>query len=249
MELAESTLLFLIIAAFVAGFIDSIAGGGGLIAIPALLIAGLPPLSALGTGKLQALFGSGMAAIAYARGGHVNLRKLAPLAVVAFAGSVCGALLATILPTAFLAAIMPVALILIALYFAIKPDPGEVQQAARVPFAFFAGFMVPLIGFYDGVFGPGAGSFYMLAYVALAGYGLLKATAHTKLLNFASNVGGFLVFAAGGTVLWSVGLMMGAAQIAGATFGARLAMKSGSLIIKPLLVITCLTMAARLLFT
>ncbi|MEN0088585.1 MAG: TSUP family transporter [Pseudomonadota bacterium] len=247
MELAETTIALLVIAAFVAGFIDSIAGGGGLIAIPALLIAGLPPLTALGTGKLQALFGAGMAAIAYARGGHVNLWKLAPLAVVAFAGSVCGALLATILPTDFLAAVMPIALIAIALYFAIKPDPGEIQRKAAMPFVFFAGAIVPLIGFYDGVFGPGAGSFYMLAYVALAGYGLLKATAHTKLLNFASNVGGFLVFAAGGTVLWGVGLMMGAAQIAGAMLGAKLAMKNGSRIIKPLLVVTCLAMAARLL--
>ncbi|MEM1364518.1 MAG: TSUP family transporter [Pseudomonadota bacterium] len=247
MELAESTIALLILAAFVAGFIDSIAGGGGLIAIPALLIAGLPPLTALGTGKLQALFGAGVAAIAYARGGHVNLWKLAPLAMIAFAGSVCGALLATTLPTDFLAAVMPIALIAIALYFGIKPDPGELQRTARIPFAFFAGMVAPLIGFYDGVFGPGAGSFYMLAYVALAGYGLLKATAHTKLLNFASNVGGFLVFAAGGTLLWSVGLMMGAAQIAGAMLGAKLAMKNGSRVIKPLLVFTCLAMAGRLL--
>ncbi|MEO0637502.1 MAG: TSUP family transporter [Pseudomonadota bacterium] len=249
MELAETTILLLVIAAFVAGFIDSIAGGGGLIAIPALLVAGLPPLAALGTGKLQALFGAGMAAIAYARGGHVDLWKLAPLALVAFAGSVCGALLATILPTRLLAQVMPIALITIALYFAVKPDPGELERSARIPFIFFASAVVPVIGFYDGVFGPGAGSFYMLAYVALAGYGLLKATAHTKLLNFASNVGGFVIFAAGGSVLWGLGLMMGAAQIAGATLGARLAMKNGSKLIKPLLVITCLAMAGRLLLT
>lgn len=247
MELTEFTIIILVLAAFVAGYIDSIAGGGGLIAIPALLVAGLPPLAALGTGKLQALFGSGMAAISYARGGHLNLVKLAPLALVAFAGSICGALLATMLPREFLNTVMPVALIGIALYFALKPNLSDIETTARLPFWFFAAGVVPAIGFYDGIFGPGAGSFYMIAYVALAGYGLLRATAHTKLLNFASNVGGFVVFAIGGTVLWKVGLLMGAAQIAGAWFGSRTAMKRGSKIIKPLLIITCLAMAIRLL--
>jgi hypothetical protein len=151
------------------------------------------------------------------------------------------------LPREFLNTVMPVALIGIALYFALKPNLSDIETTARLPFWFFAAGVVPAIGFYDGIFGPGAGSFYMIAYVALAGYGLLRATAHTKLLNFASNVGGFVVFAIGGTVLWKVGLLMGAAQIAGAWFGSRTAMKRGSKIIKPLLIITCLAMAIRLL--
>jgi uncharacterized membrane protein YfcA len=107
--------------------------------------------------------------------------------------------------------------------------------------------VVPLIGFYDGIFGPGTGSFFMLAFVALAGYGLLKATAHTKLLNFASNLGAFAVFAFVGAISWKIGLMMGAAQFAGAQVGSRLAMKNGARIIKPLLVITCVALAAKLI--
>ena len=108
--------------------------------------------------------------------------------------------------------------------------------------------VVPLIGFYDGVFGPGTGSFFMLAFVTLAGYGLLKATAHTKLLNFASNIGGFAAFAFVGVIAWKVGLVMGVAQFFGARLGAGLAMKKGARLIKPLLIVVCLALAARLLF-
>ncbi|TGR71748.1 hypothetical protein EN866_40095, partial [Mesorhizobium sp. M2D.F.Ca.ET.223.01.1.1] len=104
-----------------------------------------------------------------------------------------------------------------------------------------------LVGFYDGVFGPGAGSFYMLAFVTLAGYGVLKATAHTKLLNFASNIGGFVVFAAVGVIDWKIGLMMGVAQFVGARIGASLAIRIGARLIKPLLVVVCLALAAKLL--
>ena len=104
-----------------------------------------------------------------------------------------------------------------------------------------------MIGFYDGLFGPGAGSFYMLAFVSLAGFGVLKATAHTKLLNFASNIGGFIVFAIAGVVYWKIGLMMGVAQFLGARLGASLAIRIGARLIKPLLVIICLALAVKLL--
>ena len=106
---------------------------------------------------------------------------------------------------------------------------------------------VPIISVYDGIFGPGAGSFYMLAFVLLAGFGLLKATAHTKLLNFGSNFGSFLVFAVNGAILWKVGLIMGAGQILGAQVGSRLAMRNGARIIKPLLVGACLLLAFKLM--
>ena len=124
---------------------------------------------------------------------------------------------------------------------------GDIDRARRLSPFLFGLIIVPLIGFYDGVFGPGAGSFFMLAFVALAGYGLLKATAHTKLLNFASNLGGFAVFALVGVISWKIGLMMGLAQFAGAQVGSRLAMKNGARIIKPLLVITCVALAAKLI--
>ncbi|WP_420410491.1 TSUP family transporter [Hoeflea sp.] len=239
--------LLLIAAAFLAGFVDSIAGGGGLIAVPALLLAGFTPVEALGTNKLQGLFGSASATVAYARKGHVNLKAQLPWAALSAVGAALGALLATVIPGGLFQAFLPFLLIAIALYFAFKPNMGDVDRARRISPFLFGLVIVPLIGFYDGVFGPGAGSFFMLGFVALAGYGLLKATAHTKLLNFASNLGAFLVFAFVGVISWKIGLIMGAAQFAGAQAGSRLAMKNGARIIKPLLVITCLALAAKLL--
>ena len=143
---------------------------------------------------------------------------------------------------------LPVLLIGIALFFAFKPGLNDLDRAARLRPALFALTAVPVIGFYDGLIGPGAGAFYMLAFVTLAGFGILKATAHTKLLNFASNLGGLLAFALVGQPLWVVGIVMGAAQIAGATLGSRLASRIGARLIKPLLFVTSTALALRLIW-
>ncbi len=246
-DLATETIALLAIAAFIAGFVDSIAGGGGLITVPALLLAGFSPVESLGTNKLQGLFGSGSATITYASEGHVDLRRQLPSALFSLGGGAAGAMLATILPGEFLRLIMPFVLVAIALYFALKPNMNDVDRAQRLSPFLFGLLVVPAIGFYDGVFGQGAGSFFMLAFVALAGYGVLKATAHTKLLNFASNIGGFVVFALVGVVSWKIGLMMGVAQFLGARVGAGMAIRNGAKLIKPLLVITCTALAMRLL--
>jgi uncharacterized membrane protein YfcA len=246
-DVATHILILLALAAFLAGFIDAIAGGGGLIAVPALLLAGFSPVEALGTNKLQGLFGSASATIHYAGKGHVDVRRQLPWAVLSFAGAVAGALCATIIPGELLSLALPFVLISIALYFALKPKMDDVDRAERMTPVLFGLTVVPLVGFYDGVFGPGAGSFFMLAFVALAGYGVLKATAHTKLLNFASNLGGFAAFAAVGVVSWKIGLVMGVAQFLGARLGSGLAMKNGAKLIKPLLVLTCMALAVRLL--
>lgn len=244
----ENVPPLLIFAAFVAGFIDSIAGGGGLVTVPALLLAGLSPVRSLGTNKLQSLFGSASATIAYAQKGHVDLKSQLPSALMSALGAIGGALLAGFLPGDVLRAFLPVLLIAIAIYFAVKPNMDDVDRARRVTPFLFGLTIVPLIGFYDGLFGPGTGSFFMLSFVSLAGYGLLKATAHTKLLNFASNLGGFLTFAFLGVINWKIGLLMGIAQFAGARVGASLAMKSGAAIIKPLLIVVCLALATKLLY-
>lgn len=246
-DLALHLLVFLFAAAFLAGFIDSIAGGGGMITIPAMLIAGIPPLETLGTNKLQSLFGSGSASIAYARHGHVRLREQLPMALLACLGAILGALVATIVPGAVLRAVLPLLLIGIALYFALKPNVADVDRLQRISPLVFGLTVVPLIGFYDGIFGPGTGSFFMLSFIALAGFGVLKATAHTKFLNFGSNIGGFAVFLAYGVVLWKVGLTMGVGQFLGAQLGSGFAMKRGAKVIKPLLVVTCIALAIRLL--
>lgn len=247
LDLTIQTIALLAVAAFVAGFIDSIAGGSGLISVPALLLAGLSPVDSLGTNKLQGLFGVGSATLAYAAKGQVDpARQLRP-ALLAFAGGALGALAATVVPAGVLGAALPVVLIAIALYFALKPNMNDLDRAERLSPVLFSVTLVPLVGFYDGLFGPGAGSFYMLGFVALAGYGMLKATAHTKLLNLASNLGGFVVFAAVGVVHWKIGLMMGVAQFLGARAGALLAMRVGARLIKPLLVVVCVALAAKLL--
>lgn len=244
-----STELFalLIVAAFAAGFIDSIAGGGGLITIPALLLAGFPPVLALGTNKLQGMFGSGSSTLAYARKGHVNLREQGLPALLSGIGAVLGSLLAAYIPGELMRAVLPLLLVAIALYFLLRKGMGDEDRQARMKPALFIATLVPAIGFYDGLFGPGTGSFFMLAFVSLAGYGMLKATAHTKLLNFASNIGSFATFALLGAINWQVGLAMGMAQFLGAQTGSNLAMKRGSKIIRPLLVLTCVALAAKLL--
>ena len=247
-EVAPHIALLLILAAFVAGFVDSIAGGGGLITVPALLLAGANPVETLATNKLQGSFGSGTAMVTYARAGQINLRDQVGMAVISAIAAAGGALVAHLLPAELLRVIMPVVLIAVAIYFAIKPGLTDNDSRARVSNAVFSVTFVPVIAAYDGFFGPGTGSFFMLGFVLLAGYGLLRATAHTKTLNFASNIGSFAVFAWSGSVWWVIGLCMGLAQMAGAALGARLAMRVGAGLIKPLLVVTSTAMAARLLW-
>jgi uncharacterized membrane protein YfcA len=247
-DLSIELLALLLAAAFAAGFIDAIAGGGGLITVPVLMLSGVPPVQALATNKVQGMFGAGTAAFTYARNGQVNLRAQAPVALIAFGASVCGALLVSVLPTDWIRAILPILLIGIALFFALRPGLSDTDRPRRLsPLVFYA-TAVPLVAGYDGLLGPGAGSFYMLAFVMLGGFGILKATAHTKLLNFASNAGGLAAFAVVAQPLWALGLAMGAMQIIGARLGAGMAMKQGAKVIKPLLVLTSLSLALKLLW-
>ncbi|MGR3635613.1 MAG: TSUP family transporter [Shimia sp.] len=248
LDLGFEALLLLLAAGFFAGFVDAIAGGGGLITLPALMIAGIPPIQALATNKIQGMFGAGTAAYSYAKSGLVNLREQALPAVLAGVASFTGALLVSVLPTEWIRLVLPLLLIGIAIFFAFRKDPGDLDRTARLSPLAFTWTAVPLVGAYDGLLGPGAGSFYMIAFVALGGYGILKATAHTKLLNFASNVGGLAGFILVAEPLWALGLMMGAMQIAGARLGAKMAMAKGAKLIRPLLVATSLILAAKLLW-
>ncbi|MBP9184793.1 MAG: TSUP family transporter [Fuscovulum sp.] len=247
-EIATELALILILAAFVAGFVDAIAGGGGLVTVPVLLLCGANPVEALATNKLQGTFGAATAALSYARAGHVRLSAQLPMAGVAAAAGAAGALVAHLIPVEVLRVVMPVVLIAVAAFFALRRGLSDADRAERVPPAVFAVTAVPAIAAYDGFFGPGTGSFFMIAFVALAGFGVLKATAHTKLLNFASNLGSLAVFAFSGATWWVVGLAMAAAQVAGAALGARVAMRVGVRVIRPLLVVTSSAMALRLIW-
>jgi len=247
-EVSFELAAILIAVAFAAGFVDAIAGGGGLITVPALLLAGANPIEALSTNKAQSTFGSGSAALAYARAGHVNLAEQGGMALAAGIGSMLGACVALVVPTELLKWILPALLIAVALFFATKRGLDDTDRAARMGAGLFGFTVVPLLGAYDGFLGPGTGSFFMVAFVVLAGFGILKATAHTKLLNFASNLGGLVVFAVAGEVWWAVGIAMGTAQFLGARLGAASAIKVGARLIKPLLVVVSLALAVRLIW-
>ena len=247
-EVATHLALLLVLAAFCAGLIDSIAGGGGLISVPALLLAGASPVEALATNKLQGTFGAGTAMLTYARAGHVRPQEQLGMAAISAVFGALGALVAHLIPAEVLRIVMPVVLIGVAAFFALKPGLSDDARTQRIRPAVFAITAVPAIAAYDGFFGPGSGSFFMMGFVLLAGYGVLKATAHTKMLNFASNMGSLLVFIPSGAMWWAVGLAMAVAQIAGASLGARMAMRVGARLIKPLLVFTSTAMALRLLW-
>jgi uncharacterized protein len=237
----------LIAAAFVAGCLDAIAGGGGLITLPALMLAGLDPISAVATNKAQSTFGAASATYTFAKRGWIDWRKALPMAIVAFVGAILGAMVLRHLPTGMLKAGLPLLLIAVALYAGFSRALTDADARARLSPLVFTVSAVVGIGFYDGLFGPGTGSFFMLAFVTLMGFGVVRATAHAKPLNLASNLGGLVFFAFSGKILWSIGLAMGLAQIAGAQLGARLVLTHGARLVKPLIIMACLLMAGRLM--
>ncbi len=246
MEPGVAVDALLMLAAFVAGMIDAVAGGGGLITIPALLAAGVPPIQALATNKLQSSIGTGGAVIAFARGGHLDWRRSLPAAAGAFAGAALGAWLLTLIDPGFLAGVLPVLLVAMAIYFLVSPRMGDEDRHSRVGPAMLVAVAFA-IGCYDGFFGPGTGSFYTTALVALFGLGMIRAVARAKLLNLASNLAGLIVLMAGGHILWLTGLAMALASVAGGQVGARVAMRFGAGAARPLLIAMSLALTARLL--
>lgn len=237
----------LTLVAAVAGFVDSMAGGGGLIVIPAMLFAGVPPLYALGTNKLQSVFGTAVALRNYWRSGLVEWRPNRLTALLAFAGALAGALVVQSIRTNALNLIIPVLLVLSALYILLSPRMTDEDAHHRVTSKGYAPIGAA-IGFYDGFFGPGAGTFYTTTLVALRGYGLTKATALAKLVNVASAVASLVLFALGGHLAWLLGLCMAAGAMAGGWLGSHSALKFGAKLIRPLLVTISLALTARLLW-
>ncbi len=222
-DLLTYGLLFL--AGGLAGFVDAIAGGGGIITLPALLAAGIPPHQALATNKLQSSFGSFTAVANYTRLGMVKPGQLIEGVVSTFAGAATGAWAVQLVSADFLERLIIVMLIVIFLYTAFSPRLGYAAAHPKIPPRIFYALFGLLIGFYDGFFGPGTGSFWTMVLVVLLGLDLKHATAQTKLFNFTSNIVSLLVFASSGLMLWSVGLVMGAGQIAGAYLGSSLVHK------------------------
>ncbi len=246
--LTPELLAILAVVACLAGFIDAIAGGGGLLVLPVLLWAGLTPAQALATNKLQAVFGSFSATLRFIRQGKIDLKSMRIPIIMSFIGSACGTLLIQQFDAASLEKIIPFLLIGFAIYFLFSPRVGDEDTHSRISINVFAFTATFSIGFYDGFFGPGTGSFFAMAFVMLLGYNLTKATAYAKLLNFISNLAALIFFIFGGKVIWTIGLVMATGQIIGAYFGAHMVIHHGARLIKPLLVFTSLAITFKILF-
>jgi uncharacterized membrane protein YfcA len=233
--------------AVVSGFVDAVAGGGGLISVPALLFAGVSPVQALGTNKLQSVFGTGVALRNYWRSGLIDWRpNRAPVAFI-FVGGALGCIAVQLIRTEVLDLVIPALLVAAALYVLLSPRMSDEDAHQRVGGAGYAP-LAGSVGFYDGFFGPGTGTFFVTTLVALRGYGLTRATAVTKLFNFTSNVASVLLFALGGKMLWLLGLCMAVGAMLGGWIGSHSALKFGARLIRPLLVTISLALTARLLW-
>jgi len=233
--------------ALVTGLVDAIAGGGGLITMPALLWVGLGPVEALATNKAQGVFGTATATANFIHKGTIDLRRAVFAVACTFVGAACGTLLVRHLGGKLLEWLIPVLLIAFSLYFIFSPRVSDMDSHRRIGEGAFALLVGTLVGFYDGFFGPGTGTFFAIGYVALLGYNLRKATAHTKLLNFTSNLAALLFFLPGGHIVWAYGLAMAAGQLIGAWIGSHLVLRHGTSLVRPVLVIASLAVSGKLL--
>ena len=248
MELSLDVLAILFAVAALAGFIDAIAGGGGLLTVPALLMVGMSPAMALGTNKLQGCGGSFAASLYFWRKGAVNLRQIWQILALTFIGAVAGTLFVQSIDASVVKKFIPALILAIGLYFLFSPKLGESDRQQRLSYLAFGLTAGLSLGFYDGFFGPGVGSLMALAFVSLLGFNLTKATAHAKTMNFTSNFASLIFFILGGQVVWLAGLVMMVGQFIGANLGAKMVLTKGKAIIRPLVVVMSLLMTVKMAF-
>ena len=229
-----------------AGLVDSIAGGGGVISLPVLLNLGLPVPLALGTNKFQACFGSISAAFHYGREGLIGRNRVGVL--MSAVGAMAGAYAVRSIGSGVLDKIIPWLLGAIVVYSIFRPEVGTGDHPPRMGAIWFFIWFGLGLGFYDGFFGPGTGSFWMIALVMLQGFNFVKATACTKLMNATSNVASLLFFAAGGEVDYLAGAIMGAGQLAGAKLGTGMVIKRGARFIRPIFLTMVVLTVLRLIY-
>ena len=229
--LSTGTVALLLLAAFVAGWVDAVVGGGGLVQLPALLLVpGISPVQALATNKVAGLMGTSVSAATFYRRVQPDLRTAGPMALAALAGGGAGAGLAAWLPGEVIEPIVLVALLAVAAWTIARPRLGratELRWTGRRHLVAAAALGAG-IGFYDGLVGPGTGTFLVIGLVGLLGYAFLQATAQAKIINALTNLGALVVFALQGAPLWALGGLMGVANIGGAYLGARMAVARGS---------------------
>jgi uncharacterized membrane protein YfcA len=226
-----TTLILIVVAGFAAGWVDAVVGGGGLIQLPALLLLpGITPVQALATNKMGSIFGTSTSAVTFYARVKPDLWTAVPMALIALGGSFGGAILAASLPASVFKPIIVAALVAVALFTALKPNVGDITMLRHNGHRHYvvACLIGGAIGFYDGLIGPGTGSFLVIALVSAMGYAFLEASAKAKIVNMATNAGALLFFLPHGSLLWGVGLVLGVANMAGGYLGARAAVKQGS---------------------
>ncbi len=247
--LTPSLLALVVVAALTAGWVDAVVGGGGLIQLPALLLVpGLSPVQALGTNKLASVFGTATSAVTYQRRIHPDLRTALPMAAVAGLAGAAGASVAALLPERVFTPVIVVALVGIALFTAFRPALGgatALRHTGRRHLGTALAVGV-VIGCYDGVLGPGTGSFLVFALVSLLGYGFLDASATAKIVNVATNLGALAVFVPHGAVVWGLGLLLAAANTLGGYLGSRTAVRRGTGFVRAVFLVVVTALIARL---
>jgi hypothetical protein len=242
------TLALLVLAAFTGGTVDAIAGGGGLITLPALLAAHVPPTLALGTNKGQSTWGSGAALVAYWRADRVD-RKLAPIAFpLGLAGAAIGARLVLALDPDVLRPLVIALLVGAAVLLLVKKPSRDEDEPARRRHMIIAAALAFAIAMYDGFFGPGTGTFLIVGFVAWCGKTPTRATADAKVVNFAANLAALVTFASAGAVIWSVSLPMAAGQLCGGVLGARLAIRGGAKLVRASVLVVSGVLVAKLVY-
>ncbi|NLE72425.1 MAG: TSUP family transporter [Actinomycetales bacterium] len=248
-DLAGTTVALLVLTAFAAGWVDAVVGGGGLLQLPALLLVpGMAPVQALATNKLASVMGTSVSAATYYRRVRPDLRTALPTAVAALAGSAGGAALATWLPGEAITPIVLVALVGVGTWTAVRPELGRttaLRWSGGRHYGAAAGIGL-VIGAYDGLVGPGTGTFLVFAFVGVLGYAFLDASAKAKIVNAATNLGALVVFALAGAPVWALGLLMGAANVAGAYLGARMAVARGSGFVRAVFLVVVAALVVRL---
>ena len=232
-ELTPIAWIIIALGGLLSGFIDSIAGGGGLISLPILLAVGLPPHFAIGTNKVQSVFGSGTAAWRYFRQGLIPWKRIWPGVLMSLIASAAGAWTVRRINAGALEKGLPFVLLALLIYVTLKKELGDTESRVRMPSGVFYPAAGSLFGFYDGFLGPGTGSFWTVSQVSLAGMNLKQATAATKPSNFASNLGALVFFLIAGQAVVPVGLVMAAGQVMGAWMGSHLVIKHRPRFIRP----------------
>jgi len=232
----------------IAGIIDAIAGGGGLISLPMLLSLGIPPQLALGTNKLQGMFGTGVAAFSYYRHGLLNRQGLVRGLVSCSLGAILGAIATQLVSNEFLKHVIPFLLFLVFTYVVFCPRLGVHDESPKWRFELFYPVVGLALGVYDGFLGPGVGGFWVFLLMYFLGYNILKATAHAKLFNFTTNVVAVLCFAIGGNIDYRLGLCMAAGQMIGGRIGALFALSRGVKLVRPLFLVMMFSSIVTLIY-